>query len=201
MGIFDAEFNGSVCFNDLASLWLGMANARLGNVSWGRPYADPMVKLTFQHFYRCQKLLKKDILDPEFNGCVCLVIWRLCGSVLPGHVSGTVSWRAPITTLWSNWHSSCCTDAMCCIQGFLQGNFWMLISMEVLFGDLSYLCLGKARMRPIMTQWSNWHSSSCPDTKNCLKCYLGCWVQWKCFFGDLAYLWSGMDLARLLKGA
>ena len=143
-------------FGDLPSMWLGMAKARLGHVSWRAPYYDPMVKLTFQQFCRCKNLHTKVILDAEFNGCVCLVICRLCGWVWPWHVSGTYPEGHPIITQWSNWHSSSSTYSKSCIQRL----FWMLSSMDVSDWWFFVYVAGSGQGtspegRPIVTQRAN----------------------------------------------
>ena len=200
--ILGAEFNGMCLFGDLSSVWLGMAMARIGHVSWRAPYYDPMVKLPFRKFCRCKKLFIKVIWDDEFNGCVCSVICRLCGWVWLRHVLGTSPEGRPIMTQWSNWHSSSSADAKTCIQRL----FGMLSSMDVSVWWSAVYVVGygqgtsRARLLKGALLWPNGQIAIpevLPLQKVVYKGYLGCWVQWMCLFGDLPSMWLGLAKARL----
>ena len=193
-------------FGDLPSMWIGLAKVRFGHVSWRAPYYDPMVKWTFQQFYRCKKLYTKVILDAEFNGSVCLASWRLCVWVWPRHVSGTSPEGHPIMTQWSNWHCSSSTVSKSCIQRL----FWMLSSTEVSVWrvgvSVSGYGQGTSRARPLKGTllWPNGQidiAAVLPTHKVAYKGYFGCWVQWMYLFGDFSSMWLGLARARLLKGA
>ena len=142
--------------------------------AWMQPFYEPVVKN-----------------DPGYLGC--WVQWKYVFGDLAyvvGYGVGTSPKEHPIVTQWANEKS---------LKFFEQiSNFFQFFSNMLAM-----------RKNPKFFVWKMWDWTfsflrKFTSERACLlyKCYLGCWVQWKCLFGLWRFgMWSRMALARLLKGA